>query len=718
MVCCSVDEVLERPYSRRTFAEKEDLLARGRPEPLLVNLKSKCKDRGREFTRSFCKSNYVAYPWLTGCEIYSKLYCWPCLIFSDEKNIWSHHGFSDLNHLSAAALRHERTANHTECFMKMKLFGKQRGEVLLDPAQRNEQIRKHNEKVKENREILKRLIDVVCFLAKQELPFRGHDESEDSLKKSNYVEVLELLRTYDPLLDNHLKNATAFCGTSSDIQNDLADAVCDVILDEIKRRVAEADFVSIELDETSDVNETSQLSTIFRYVDSDGIPTESFIGFTDASADRTAEGIFNHVTNIIEEYNAALKLIAQTYDGASVMSGHLSDLHTRVKEAYPKALFTDSHAHVLNLVLQQSLSEIMPECSLFFKTLSGIPKFFSKSSKRSFALQDFMSRKLPSMASIQWNFMQRLGNTIHQFRTELSEFFESILDDSDSWDAKAILKARGFVHFLTEFRTVFLLEVFAKLFSYTDVLYNILQTDTDDIAHCHKQVKDTTDILKRDINEGFEEIWAEAIVKHGDCKNPHLHSIKNGLSAEEDYRRLYKGIHDTVVEQIDVRYGSVLNLQFCHLLSHQKFFTYRTRFPTDELDSLKGAYGNMFDHAKLKTELTVLYKSDEFLGLPPHKLIQFLRENDLTLTFKEVNRLAAFLCTIPATTAPVERSSSALKRIHAYCRSTETQSRSSSVSVIAIEKGILQELRAKSDFYDTVIEKFLPRTWSIELNYM
>ena len=35
----------------------------------------------------------------------------------------------------------------------------------------------HNSKVKENREILKILIDGACFLAKQELVFRGNDET-------------------------------------------------------------------------------------------------------------------------------------------------------------------------------------------------------------------------------------------------------------------------------------------------------------------------------------------------------------------------------------------------------------------------------------------------------------------------------------------------------------------------------------------------------------
>ena len=44
----------------------------------------------------------------------------------------------------------------------------------------NKQVRRetelHNEKVKKNREILKRLLDCVIFLDDEERSFRGHDE--------------------------------------------------------------------------------------------------------------------------------------------------------------------------------------------------------------------------------------------------------------------------------------------------------------------------------------------------------------------------------------------------------------------------------------------------------------------------------------------------------------------------------------------------------------
>jgi len=46
----------------------------------------------------------------------------------------------------------------------------------------------------ENRDILKDLINVTGFLAKQQLAFRSNDESATSSNCGNYVELLLLLR--------------------------------------------------------------------------------------------------------------------------------------------------------------------------------------------------------------------------------------------------------------------------------------------------------------------------------------------------------------------------------------------------------------------------------------------------------------------------------------------------------------------------------------------
>ena len=58
--------------------------------------------------------------------------------------------------------------------------------------QRRLNISVHNANVRENREILKDLINVNCFLAKQQLAFRDNDESSTSFNRGNYVELLHM----------------------------------------------------------------------------------------------------------------------------------------------------------------------------------------------------------------------------------------------------------------------------------------------------------------------------------------------------------------------------------------------------------------------------------------------------------------------------------------------------------------------------------------------
>lgn len=59
--------------------------------------------------------------------------------------------------------------------------------------------------------------DLVWFLSKQELPFRGHGESKYSLNRGNYLELLESIHQYDPILGIYLKESIIFRATSSKI---------------------------------------------------------------------------------------------------------------------------------------------------------------------------------------------------------------------------------------------------------------------------------------------------------------------------------------------------------------------------------------------------------------------------------------------------------------------------------------------------------------------
>ena len=99
---------------------------------------------------------------------------------------------------------------------------------------------------------------------------------------------------------------------------------------------------------------------------------ERFFTFFNVSPDRSAPAISSVVKHILRRYGDTLKdkLIMQAYDGASVMSGHISGVQRLLREDYPFAYFFHCAAHRLNLVLCQSDSSI-PAVKVFFTNVSA-----------------------------------------------------------------------------------------------------------------------------------------------------------------------------------------------------------------------------------------------------------------------------------------------------------------------------------------------------------
>ncbi|KAL4084030.1 hypothetical protein QTP88_029346 [Uroleucon formosanum] len=303
-------------------------------------------------------------------------------------------------------------------------------------------IEKHNETKKSNRYVVSRLIDATCYLAKQELPFRGHDEQITSTNRGNYVELINLMGTLDLKLSGHLSTATVFSGLSGDIQNDLIQSISNVLMKRVTLEIKNVDFVSIIMDETTDVVSKSQLSIIFRYITHEGVQ-ERFLGFVDVSQDRSAKCLAEYTFNILQGYNCENKLIAQTYYGAAVMSGQHNGLQALVRLKCKNAMFVHCYAHKLNLILKQSVDHIK-ECKVFFLTLSGISSFFSKSTKRIYALEQEVKKKFPSVAPTRWNYNSRLVEMMSEYKQEVLNLMGTIIENGEKWDSETLSCARGF----------------------------------------------------------------------------------------------------------------------------------------------------------------------------------------------------------------------------------------------------------------------------------
>ena len=231
------------------------------------------------------------------------------------------------------------------------------------------------------------------------MAFRGNDESATLFNRGNYVELIYTFAENDEKISRHLETSTVFSGLSNRRQNDVIKAVAEVIQTDIgkdiNKDVNKASFVAVEVDETTDVTQKAQISVIFRYVcEASYIVKEAFLGFDDVSDDRRASAIAQYVLGILRNFNSVEKLVAQTYDGASVMSSELNGVQAKIKENVPEAMFLHCYAYKLNLVLLH-LAKYMPECKAFFKTLEGLSAFFSKSTKRTYLLDNVVKRRLP-----------------------------------------------------------------------------------------------------------------------------------------------------------------------------------------------------------------------------------------------------------------------------------------------------------------------------------
>ncbi|KAE9523304.1 hypothetical protein AGLY_016252 [Aphis glycines] len=283
--------------------------------------------------RKFQVSWYTKYAWLSGSENLGKLFCYYCLLFRGEKT-WGSDGISVMKNFDRKASKHAISKTHLTSQEQFMLLGANRIEHALSEGCRLAAI-KHNENVSVNRRILKRLIHVVCFLGKQEIAFRGHNEDSSSINKGNYLELLDLLSREEQLLREHFMSNSVFKGTSSDIQNDLISCITSVLKTKISNELKKANFISIQADETTDVSCKSQMSIIFRYVVDNKIE-ERFIGFFDVSKDKSAFGLSEILLTEIKNWYIGGKLMCQTYDGAAVMAGQKNGVQAIIKQSYPK----------------------------------------------------------------------------------------------------------------------------------------------------------------------------------------------------------------------------------------------------------------------------------------------------------------------------------------------------------------------------------------------
>ncbi|GBP74358.1 Zinc finger MYM-type protein 1 [Eumeta japonica] len=233
-------------------------------------------------------------------------------------------GFNSWWKLNPKVSEHENSESHLSCFEKWKIL--ENGLRLQKTIDHEHQMVLDQEK-KKWRDILSRLLDVILFLARQNLPLRGHREGISSDNRENFLELVNLLSKYDPVLKEHMlriEHAIA-CTKSKRVDSYLSKDI-------------QNEFISIFWGK--------------RYVHIEGDDVEvkeSFLGFFPI-AGKTAVELTENILTQLEGDNLDTHLCrAQGYDNAATMAGVHGGVQAIIKEHNPKALFMPCANHSLNL---------------------------------------------------------------------------------------------------------------------------------------------------------------------------------------------------------------------------------------------------------------------------------------------------------------------------------------------------------------------------------
>ncbi|CAN1340134.1 Zinc finger MYM-type protein 1 [Linum perenne] len=199
-------------------------------------------------------------------------------------------------------------------------------------------INKQSDQTKKDYRVrLEASVKCINWLLKHELPFRGHDESEDSPNRCLFLSLLEFYASdiehvKSVVLGNAPKNLQM---TSPDIQNDIVHALALETSKLITKDIGD-DFFAILADEYRDVSVKEQMDVVLCYVDGKGCVLERFLGAIESM--------------LVKHGLSISKVRGQGYDGASNIKGELNGLKTLILEESPSVYYIHYFAHRLGTV--------------------------------------------------------------------------------------------------------------------------------------------------------------------------------------------------------------------------------------------------------------------------------------------------------------------------------------------------------------------------------
>jgi len=545
------------------------------------------------------------------------------------------------------------------------------------------------------------------FLLHQGLACRGHDESEESHNRGNFLELLKWLAGNNEEVNKVvLKNAPGNCIlTSPRIQKQFIRCCSEETTRYIIEELGD-DHYAILADECSDISHKEQLAVCLRYVDKLGRVCERFLAVVHVAGTTSLELKAAIQSLLCRHHLTITQIRGPGYDGASNMRGEVKGLKTLIMKESPSAYYVHCFAHQLQLVLV-AVAKGNVGCQTFFGQISRLLNIIGVSCKRHDMLRDVRARKLKKALELGEiesgsGLNQEMG-LARPGDTRWGSHYKTILHIIDMYSTiREVLITLGkdptqrddwpnihaMVLIFESFEFVFNAHLMLVILGYTNELSQSLQKKDQDIVNAMSLVGVAKKRMQQMRSHGWEGFLAKVTsfcrkysidIPPMDGKyEPHgrSHRFYPEQTIDDHYRReVYIGVIDRIHQELENRFDEVsMELLLCmSALNPSNSFA---SFDAQKVLRLATFYPKDFSSAQL-TELELqldtyiddVREDDRFQGLNSLSELSIklvaTQKHDLYGKVFLILKLALIL---PVATATVERVFSGLNLVKSQTR--------------------------------------------------
>lgn len=205
---------------------------------------------------------------------------------------------------------------------------------------------------------------------------------------------------------------------------------------------------------------------------------ERFLTFVVCSTTRNANGISNIILENLKTLNIdKVLMISQSYDGASVMAGHINGVQTKIREVYPEATYFHCVAHKLNLVII-GMCKNVKSSTQFFNTLESLYIHFSRPSSHNRLINiqkklGIKPREITQISDTRWACRFESCDMVKQHYGVILEVLDAEVDEGNDFNC---IEAEGILNCLKKGNFVINLFVFHEILKYINILSKNLQS--------------------------------------------------------------------------------------------------------------------------------------------------------------------------------------------------------------------------------------------------